>query len=82
MCSLGGVGVGGSIILKFDLKRRDDGRVWTGFVWPRRGCCEHGNELQSSITWRASWLAEQPQAFQEELSYFIRLFVVYAIDGV
>lgn len=30
MCSLGGVGVGGSIILKFDLKRR-----WEGVDWIR-----------------------------------------------
>jgi hypothetical protein len=46
-------GVDGRILLKWIFKKQD-GRAWTGFIWKRAGtvagCCEHGNELPSSIT--------------------------------
>jgi hypothetical protein len=31
------------------MHRRQVGMVWTGFIWLRRGSCEHGNELSVSI---------------------------------
>jgi hypothetical protein len=49
---LGDLGIDGKILLKQILKKQDV-RVWIGFMWLRRvhidGPCVYGNELSDSI---------------------------------
>jgi hypothetical protein len=48
----GDMGVGGRIILKWILYKKD-GRGWTGLIWLGKekdtGCCEYGNEPSGYI---------------------------------
>jgi hypothetical protein len=48
-------GLHGRIILKWMLGKQD-GKVWTEFIWLRVGqvavSCEHGNELSGSVNGR------------------------------
>lgn len=41
---LKGLGVDTRMILKCTLEKQD-GRLWTGFVWSSGGCCDHDSGL-------------------------------------